>query len=42
LQFLNKQVTVQLNDFVSELSDLGSLAGNNPELALEIADLVLE
>jgi hypothetical protein len=42
LQFLGNQVAVQLNDLKSELFNLRRLACHNPELALQITDLVLE
>lgn len=42
LQFLYKQVSVKLDYLISELPNLGRLAGHNSELALQIPDLVLE
>ena len=42
LQFLYKQIAVQLHDLISELTNFRGLAGHNSELALQITDLVLE
>jgi hypothetical protein len=42
LQFLSNQVAVQLNDLKSELFNLRRLACHNPELALQITNLVFK